>query len=57
MAPEQDIRNLIDRAAAAGIALRPADITVETDPGSELLGELVIGGMPAADWLTAMTME
>lgn len=57
MTPEHDIRNLIGRAAAAGIALGPADITVETDPGSELLGELVIGGMPADDWLTAMTLD
>lgn len=57
MTPEHDIRNLIGRAAAAGIALGPADITVETDPGSELLGELVIGGMLADDWLTAMTLD
>jgi hypothetical protein len=57
MTPEQDTRKLIDRAAAAGIALGPADITMETDQGSELLGELVIGGMLADDWLTAMTLE
>ena len=57
MTPEQDIRKLIDQAAAAGIALAPGDIAVETDQGSELLGELVIGGMAADEWLTAMTSE
>ncbi|WP_280460965.1 hypothetical protein [Nocardia carnea] len=57
MTPEHDIRDLIGRAAAAGIALGPVDITMDTNPGSELLGELVIDGMPADDWLTAMTLD
>ncbi|MCX4099122.1 hypothetical protein [Nocardia sp. alder85J] len=52
-----DIRHCIDRAADAGITLTRADITRETDPNSEFLGGLVIDGMPAAEWIDAMTSE
>ncbi|WP_280411338.1 hypothetical protein [Nocardia asiatica] len=57
MTPGQEISDLIHRAAAAGITLEPGDIAVENDQGSELLGELVIDGMSADEWLTAMTLE